>query len=190
MEFAALIPIFSSLIERFFPDPVQAAQAKLQMQQALNQAQSDKDKATADEMNAAGNVITTEMKGQNVLLANWRAILMLLIVAMIANQWIISPILIPILGFFHISYSVPTFPSEAWAMLTVGIGGYLGKEAVIEHHKGQANTAAIKAGAVPTAAPTVAAKLYFDAIRAVKGRALTQSEVDDGNKILSALNKV
>lgn len=184
MEFAALIPIFSAIINRIFPDPAVAAQAKLEMQNSLNAAQAEKDKADAAEMASQAQVVSAEVSSTSWLAANWRPVLMFMITIMIANQWIISPILVPILGHFGFTFAMPAFPSDAWNLLTVGIGGYIGKEAVIAHHEGKLAVAQVNAGA----GQTMTSRLYFDALRAVKGGNLSQVEVDDANKVLSKLN--
>lgn len=181
MEFTALIPIFSSIIERLFPDPVAQEQAKTQMQTALNQAQASAEQAEASEMASQAEVIKSETESKSWLASNWRPTLMFLIILLIANQWVISPVLIPILSYFHLTYALPAFPDNAWNLLTVGLGGYIGKEAVIAHQQGKL------AVAQASNAPTLTSKIFFDALRDVKGSALTDNEVADTNKVLSKL---
>ncbi len=67
------------------------------------------------------DVVMTEMKGASWLQQSWRPILMLTIVAIVANNYIIFPYL----HLFTDKVTMLQLPSELYTLLTVGVGGYI-----------------------------------------------------------------
>lgn len=118
--FLALIPLFSTLIDRIFPDKEKADEAKIEMQRALNEANSKIIESQKD-------IITTEI-GTGGWASQWRAYLMMCCTALIAFNWLVAPLLNAFLRLFGAEIITTPIPTEAWTLVTIGIGGYVGKE--------------------------------------------------------------
>jgi hypothetical protein len=116
----ALIPVFSKLIEKIFPDKAEQDQAKLELQKALNEASSKVIEAQKD-------VITTEMNNGGFA-SQWRSYLMMICIAIVGYNWIIVSLLNAFLKPFGLPIESVPVPPELWTLVTVGLGGYLGKE--------------------------------------------------------------
>lgn len=131
MGFAALLPLimpfFNTLIDKLFPDPEKAIEAKADLQKALNDAQVEIDKAQATEEQAQKDIITTEMT-QNSWASEWRAYMMMMCISMVGWDWIIVPLANAFLNPFHLGIQAVAVPPELWTLVTVGLGGYIGKE--------------------------------------------------------------
>lgn len=121
MNFLALLPIFSTLIERLFPDKEKAAEAALEMQKVLNQAQAAADTAEASKIESASKVVVAEASSGNWMAANWRPCLMFLFMGLLANQYFLAPILVAL----HVAVVISPLPPEAWNLLEIGVGGYV-----------------------------------------------------------------
>jgi len=67
------------------------------------------------------DIILAEAKG-SWLQRNWRPLLMLTIIAIIFNNYV----LFPYLSMFTDKATMLTLPGGLWALLTVGVGGYVG----------------------------------------------------------------
>ena len=104
----ALLPIFSDVFKRLFPDPAQAAAAQQEMTMALLAQQGAVNAAAAD-------IVKTEAQSEHWLAACWRPILMLTFGALIVARWL--------------GWSAPNL-SEAevlklWDIVQLGLGGYV-----------------------------------------------------------------
>jgi len=123
-----LLTVGEKLIDKFFPDPEEAAKRKLdlfQMQQRGELA----------EMEAAMQIITSEAKSEHFLVAAWRPITMLTFVFIIANNYI----LYPYLSLFWDQAVALDLPPDMWALLKIGLGGYvMGRsgEKIVKNWKG------------------------------------------------------
>lgn len=96
----------------------------------IDQAVEDKDQATAikarlnelamsgalKELEAAAQVIVAEAQGESWLQRNWRPLLMVMFGVIIANNYIVVPI-----------FNTPAadIPPDMWALLKLGVGGYV-----------------------------------------------------------------
>jgi hypothetical protein len=104
----AALEVGSKLIDRFFPDPTQKAQAQLAL---LEMAQ----KGELAEFSARADIVKTEAASENWLASSWRPILMLTFGAMIVARWF--------------GWAAPNL-SEAeylklWSIVELGLGGYV-----------------------------------------------------------------
>lgn len=144
MGFAAILgllgPIFSDFIKRVFPDPEKQAEAQARMQELLIQAQTEAAKADAIENEAKKEIITTEMS-QGTWFSDWRAKLMTMCTVMIGFNWIMAPILNSILYFIGTQIKPIEIPSEAWLLLNVGLGGYIGEKTMATYQQGKVDKA-------------------------------------------------
>jgi len=109
-----LLSVGEKLIDRFFPDPAEAAKKKLELF-AMQQSGELK------ELEAAMQIITAEAKSEHFLVAAWRPITMLTFVFIIANNYIIYPYL----SLFWETAPALAIPPDMWALLKIGLGGYV-----------------------------------------------------------------
>ncbi len=73
------------------------------------------------EIDARAKIIVAEATGHSWLQRNWRPILMLTVVAIIANNYIIYPYL----SLFTDKAVILELPSELFTLMTIGVGGYI-----------------------------------------------------------------
>jgi len=66
-------------------------------------------------------ILIAEIQGQSWMQQNWRPILMLTIVAIVANNYI----LVPYLTLFGMKAQVLDLPEKLWSLMTLGVGGYI-----------------------------------------------------------------
>ena len=135
-----LAPIFSDLIKRIFPDPEKQAEALAKLEELSLQAQTEAYKAEAIENEAKKEIITAEMQ-QLSWFSDWRAKLMTMCTAMIGFNWILVPILNAILYFLGTQITPIVIPSEAWVLLNVGLGGYIGEKTMATYQQGKVDKA-------------------------------------------------
>lgn len=100
-----------------FKSDILKAQQKFELDMATIAANVEAERA---------KVVVAEAQGESFLQRSWRPITMLTFVAIIANNYIIAPYVSAFGGF------VPTLeiPQGMWALLNVGIGGYIASRGV------------------------------------------------------------
>ena len=103
----AALGIGTALIDRIFPDPKAAAEAKLK----LFELQQSGELAL---LTAQSSVITAEVNSQSWLTRSWRPILMLTFGALIVARWL--------------GWTAPNLTEaeylKLWDIVQIGIGGY------------------------------------------------------------------
>lgn len=109
-----LLPAITSILDKVIPDPKAKAEAQLKL---LELAQS----GALKELDASMQVVVAEAKSEHVLTATWRPITMLTFVAIIANNYI----LYPYISLFWADAPLLEIPNQMWALLNIGIGGYV-----------------------------------------------------------------
>lgn len=109
-----LLPAITSIIDKVIPDPKAKAEAQLKL---LELAQS----GALKELDASMQVVVSEAKSEHWLTATWRPITMLTFVAIIANNYIIYPYI----SLFWVDAPLLAIPNQMWALLNIGIGGYV-----------------------------------------------------------------
>lgn len=70
---------------------------------------------------AKQEIIKSESQGQSWLQRNWRPLLMLIVIIIIANNYIIFPYL----SFLNLKIKMLELPTELFTLLTIGVGGYV-----------------------------------------------------------------
>lgn len=111
---SSVVSLGTSLIDRIFPDPQQAAAAKLQILQ-LQQT------GALQELASQAGIVQAEASSTNPLTSAWRPIMMLSFVAIIVNNYMIYPYL---RLFWHDAPVLP-LPPDMWDLLKIGVGGYV-----------------------------------------------------------------
>lgn len=106
------------VIDKLVRDKDLAEQLKAEIRsQALTQNHDQ----LIQELQAQTKIILAEAKG-GWLQRNWRPLLMLVVVGIIANNYIIAPYI----GlFFPEKELILELPGGLWALLNVGVGGYV-----------------------------------------------------------------
>lgn len=144
MGFSAILgllaPIFTNLIQRIFPDPEKQAEAQIELQKLLSNAQIEADKADEAELENKKDVITAEMS-QGGWASQWRSYLMIVCISIVAYNWVVVSLLNSILKPLGIPITPEAVPPELWTLVTVGLGGYLTKETVSNYSQGRVDKA-------------------------------------------------
>lgn len=97
------------------------AEAKRKLQDMENQFHSKLLEHESKIVEAQSKVIQSEMQASKFS-ASWRPSLMYVIIAILANNYLIFPYL----SMFTDKVIVLEFPANFWTLLTVGVGGYVG----------------------------------------------------------------
>ena len=106
-------PVFE-VIDQAVTDKDQANRLKAELQRRL----IDQQDAT---LQARMRVILAEAGGESWAQRNWRPILMLVIVAIVANNYLLAPYLGAVFG-TGLSLELP---ERLWDLMTLGVGGYI-----------------------------------------------------------------
>lgn len=115
MSLLALIPSILGVVDKFIPDADKRNELRSELTlQALNN-ESELHKATS-------KIITAEAQGESWMQRNWRPLTMLVFVFIIANNYVIAPYAMALIG-----WEIPTLdiPQGMWGLLQLGIGGYI-----------------------------------------------------------------
>lgn len=110
---AAALPLLGDVIKRFIPDKEAALKAEQEMYAAAVNGE-------LRELESAVQVIVSEAKAGG-LAAQWRPITMLAFVAIVVNNYILSPYLQALFG-FSVALDVP---ADMWDLIKIGLGGYV-----------------------------------------------------------------
>ncbi len=97
------------LIDKSVEDKDQAARIKANLQEMVLTGQ-------IKEIEAAATIIAAEVQGDSWLQRNWRPLLMCLFGVIIANNYLIVPLL---------GTPMADIPPDMWELLKLGIGGYV-----------------------------------------------------------------
>lgn len=109
----ALAPIVGKVIDRAVPDQKEAQRIKTEVLSGMMEHE-------AAELEAKTKVLVTELSG-SWLQRNWRPLLMMTIVTIIANNYLIAPYLSAVFG-VGIALDLP---ERLWDLMTIGVGGYV-----------------------------------------------------------------
>ncbi len=112
------------VVDQFVTDKDQARKLKNDIKKQIETQTHEEDIA---ELKAQTSLVKGEVKGESWLQRNWRPMLMMVVILIIANNYI----LVPYLGaIFPNCIHVLDLPSGLWALLNVGVGGYVGGRSV------------------------------------------------------------
>jgi hypothetical protein len=123
--FLAALPIIGDvvkgvvgIIDKAVPDKDLAEQLKAQVTQQMMTLDYS---AFETEINRRAEIITAEATGESWLQRNWRPLLMLVTISIVANNYIIYPYL----TLFGVPSMALELPDKLWNLLTLGVGGYV-----------------------------------------------------------------
>ena len=115
---AALLPLLAGVLDKVLPrvvtDKDQVNAIKAEVTTLLIAQEGELRKAAAD-------IVKTEALGHSWLQRNWRPLLMLVIVAIIANNYLVAPYA---QAMFGVGIALD-LPERLWDLMTVGVGGYV-----------------------------------------------------------------
>ena len=110
----AVIGLVAKAIDKAVPDAAQAAELKEKVTAAIyGLAQT--------ELQGAVSIILAEAQGESWLQRNWRPLLMLTCIGIIANNYV----LYPYLKLFFAAAPLLELPDALWDLLQIGVGGYV-----------------------------------------------------------------
>ena len=109
-----LAPILGDVLKRVIPDSDRANDIEKEVKLALLEH--------TDSLEAMrGKIVLEEAKSANWLTAAWRPILMMVVILIIACNYLIFPIV----RIFYPEMISLELPQELWQLLTIGVGGYV-----------------------------------------------------------------
>jgi hypothetical protein len=109
-----LAPIIGDLVKRIIPDGDKSVEVEKEIKLALLEH--------TDSLEALrGKIVLEEAKSTNWLTASWRPLLMMVIIAIVALNYLIFPVANMFMGTV---YAID-LPIELWNLLQIGVGGYI-----------------------------------------------------------------
>ena len=111
-------PLFG-VIDKAVADKDEANRLKQEIQSQLIDSENSIVKAQMQ-------IILAEAQGESWLQRNWRPLLMLVIIAIVANNYLIAPYLGAMFG---VGLTLP-LPDALWDLMTLGVGGYVASRGV------------------------------------------------------------
>lgn len=109
----ALAPLVADIVKEAIPDADKRVEAENKVRLALLE-NSQQIEASASQ------IILAEAKSEHWMAASWRPLLMMVITAIVAWNYLIGGIIEALIGR---DFLIP-LPDEMWTLLTVGVGGY------------------------------------------------------------------
>jgi hypothetical protein len=134
MAFLAALPLIGKIVapllgkvfdvvDELVEDKDLAAQIKAQIQMRSMEISHQEFMSSLKEQ---ADIIKTEATGHSWMQRNWRPILMLTIVAIVANNYVVYPYL----SMFTDKATMLQLPDQMWTLMVVGVGGYIGGRTV------------------------------------------------------------
>jgi hypothetical protein len=110
----ALAPIVGDLVKRLIPDGDKSMDVEKEIKLALLEHTDSLELLR-------GKIVLEEAKSSSWLTATWRPLLMMIIIAIVALNYLIFPVATLFTG---IPLSID-LPVELWNLLQIGVGGYI-----------------------------------------------------------------
>lgn len=110
----AILGLVGKAIDKAVPDAGQALELKAAIAAHIQQL-------AEIELRGAIDIILAEARGESWLQRNWRPLLMLTCIAIIANNYVLHPYLRAIFG-WGVALELP---ESLWELLKIGVGGYV-----------------------------------------------------------------
>lgn len=109
----SILDLGSTIIDKIWPDAGEREKARLRLMELHQSGQ------LAD-LESRVKIMLAEMSG-NWLQRSWRPILMLTIIAIVANNYLVYPYL----ALFWDKAPQLALPSQLWSLMELGLGGYV-----------------------------------------------------------------
>lgn len=109
----SILDLGSTIIDKIWPDAGEREKARLRLMELHQSGQ------LAD-LESRVKIMLAEMSG-NWLQRSWRPILMLTIIAIVANNYLVYPYL----ALFWDRAPQLALPSQLWSLMELGLGGYV-----------------------------------------------------------------
>jgi hypothetical protein len=126
MAFWEAVPILGDIVKGVIDvidQSVEDEDKKNELKAALDKSLMNADLTRFQEqIKAQASIVLGEVKGESWLQRNWRPVLMLTVVAIVANNYIFAPYLGAI---FPQYVQVLALPERLWDLMTLGVGGYV-----------------------------------------------------------------
>ena len=134
MAFLAALPLIGKIVapllgkvfdvvDQAVLDKDLAAQIKAQIQ--MKSMEIDHSEFVT-EIEEKSKIVQAEATGHSWLQRNWRPLLMLVFVAIVANNYIV----VPYLSLFTDKTVMLELPDKMWTLMVIGVGGYIGGRTV------------------------------------------------------------
>jgi len=109
-----LAPIIGDLVKRLIPDGDKSEEVEKEIKLALLE--------NSESLEAlSGEIVLAEAKSSNWITAAWRPLLMMVIIAIVALNYLFFPVVNMLTG----SVLLIELPKELWNLLQIGVGGYV-----------------------------------------------------------------
>jgi len=120
-----MLPVIASLATTFLSKAADIIKEKVEDKDKANEiiaALQERLILSADkELEERAKIILAEAQGESWLQRNWRPLLMLTVIAIIANNYL----LVPWLSLFTSKVVMLKLPDSFWNLLGLGVGGYI-----------------------------------------------------------------
>lgn len=111
-----LAPILADVLERLIPDADKRDEIERETKLALLEHTDSLEKIR-------GEIILAEAKSTGWLTSSWRPLLMMVVIAIIAVNYLIFPLVA--IWYPQIMANLLALPEQLWNLLTLGVGGYV-----------------------------------------------------------------
>lgn len=115
---APLLGKVFGIVDQFVEDKDLSAKIKAEIQ--MQAMQMDHTEAMT-EIKAQADIVKAEIQGTSWIQRSWRPILMLVIVAIVANNYLVYPYL----SMFTSKAVILSLPDHLWNLMSIGVGGYV-----------------------------------------------------------------
>lgn len=123
-----LFEVVKKGLDAIWPDPATKAEAQRKLLEQMQIGENAELNAAIAQLQEQAKVVLAEAQGESWLQRNWRPVLMLTIVLIVANNYLIAPYLRALFG----ASSIPILdlPDRLWDLMTLGVGGYVAGRSV------------------------------------------------------------
>ena len=111
-----LAPILADVLKRLIPDADKRDEIERETKLALLEHTDSLEKIR-------GEIILAEAKSSGWLTSSWRPLLMLVVIAIIAVNYLFFPLIA--IWYPQIMANLLALPEQLWNLLTLGVGGYV-----------------------------------------------------------------
>ena len=116
-----LINPVKGLIDEIFTSDEEKMNFKVKLLELENDLNKVVIEAENKLIEAKRDILVAELKGDLWIQKAWRPLLMMTIIAIVANNYLVFPLL----GIFFEKVQMIDLPDKLWNLLVVGVGGYI-----------------------------------------------------------------